>query len=216
MGLRDQKKDKTRADILAAAEDLFRRQGFGETRMQDIAAEIPVSVPTLYNYFASKETILTQIAIDRYSREAVVADQMTREYLEPEDDTPRLERFKQLLRWGLRALASDRDFLGLVVMHTRLMRGAPTADDDASALHAQLGETNLALTHMYETLQKHGELRDDVPARTMTELHTVVLNDRTCRWLESGSEDVDDLEADALGALEILFRGFAPLQGDPS
>ena len=47
MGLRQDKKDRTRAAILSAAEDSFRSQGFEATRMRDIAQRVQVSVQTL-------------------------------------------------------------------------------------------------------------------------------------------------------------------------
>jgi AcrR family transcriptional regulator len=46
---------------LRAALDLFREEGFDKTRMEDIAARALVSIPTVYNYFASKREVLIEI-----------------------------------------------------------------------------------------------------------------------------------------------------------
>ncbi len=43
VGLRERKKDKTRADLLSAALDLFERQGFAETTINQIADAVDVS-----------------------------------------------------------------------------------------------------------------------------------------------------------------------------
>ena len=51
--------------------------------------------------------------------------------------------------------------------------------------------------------------------KRMAELHTVVNLDRTSRWLAQDGASAEQLEQDAMGALEILLRGFAPLrEGD--
>ena len=209
MGLRQDKKDQTRAAILSAAEDSFRSQGFEATRVRDIAERVQVSVQTLYNYFPSKDAILTGIATDRFVRQADAADRMTREFLEPDSEDSRVDRFLHLVRWGVRALVSDREFIGLVMRHSWMLQTSPAGA--SSEFNEQLADLDLTLVHMYETLQKSGDLRDDITARTMAELHIAIFRDRTSRWLGAANDDAAALEADYIGALEILLRGLAPL-----
>ena len=52
------KAEETRARILNAALDLFRRQGFDQTTMREIAAEAGVSLGSAYYYFDSKEALV--------------------------------------------------------------------------------------------------------------------------------------------------------------
>jgi AcrR family transcriptional regulator len=52
------KSDETRARILAAAMDLFRRHGFEETTMREIATEAGVATGAAYYYFDSKDAIV--------------------------------------------------------------------------------------------------------------------------------------------------------------
>jgi AcrR family transcriptional regulator len=52
------KSDETRARILSAAIDLFRRNGFAQTTMRDIAAEAGVALGAAYYYFDSKDAIV--------------------------------------------------------------------------------------------------------------------------------------------------------------
>lgn len=51
--------------IVSAAERVFARSGFYETKMAEIAREAGVGVGTLYNYFESKEVIFAEIVVDR-------------------------------------------------------------------------------------------------------------------------------------------------------
>jgi AcrR family transcriptional regulator len=56
----DRKKEETRRKIIAVAMELFERQGFGSTGMDQIAEEVDIAKGTLYNYFPAKEAILSE------------------------------------------------------------------------------------------------------------------------------------------------------------
>jgi AcrR family transcriptional regulator len=56
-GIRQQKKERTRNEILAAAKQLFIEKGYDEVAMTDIAQAALVGTGTLYNYFKSKDEI---------------------------------------------------------------------------------------------------------------------------------------------------------------
>jgi AcrR family transcriptional regulator len=52
------KAEETRSRILSAALDLFRRRGFDQTTMREIATEADVALGSAYYYFASKEALV--------------------------------------------------------------------------------------------------------------------------------------------------------------
>src|SRR6266702_5418624 len=58
LGLREEKKDRTRAQLLEAALDLIHKRGFEETTVADIAAAVSVSPRTLLRYFPTKEDVI--------------------------------------------------------------------------------------------------------------------------------------------------------------
>jgi AcrR family transcriptional regulator len=57
-GLRERKKAKTRAAIQAHALRLFRRQGYHETTVEQIADAAEVSPSTFFRYFPTKEDVV--------------------------------------------------------------------------------------------------------------------------------------------------------------
>jgi len=57
-GLRQLKKERTRAAIADAAADLFARDGYAGVSMSTVAAAAGVSDQTLYNYFPTKEALV--------------------------------------------------------------------------------------------------------------------------------------------------------------
>jgi len=64
MGLRAEKKAESRAAMLRAALELFRRRGVDDVAVREVAARAGVSLKTFYNYFPSKEAVLDEIALE--------------------------------------------------------------------------------------------------------------------------------------------------------
>ncbi len=65
----ERRKEKTRNKIVDIAMDLFDKQGFGATSMEQIAQEVDIAKGTLYSYFNVKEAIISEY-IERYFRES--------------------------------------------------------------------------------------------------------------------------------------------------
>ncbi len=63
-GLRERKKQKTRAAIQREAVRLFQENGYEETTIEQIAAAVEISPSTFFNYFPSKEDVVLYDAYD--------------------------------------------------------------------------------------------------------------------------------------------------------
>ena len=66
LGLRERKKLRTRAALRASAFELFRRQGYDETTVAQIAEAADVSQTTFFRYFPSKEALVVEDDIDQF------------------------------------------------------------------------------------------------------------------------------------------------------
>lgn len=83
--------DRQRIRVLATAADIFSRRGFRATSMNEIAAAVGLSKPTLYHYFRSKEELLVRLYSD-------VLDESLRMALEVVDSEPTpLEAVRELI-----------------------------------------------------------------------------------------------------------------------
>jgi TetR/AcrR family transcriptional regulator len=70
--------DEQREHILARAAELFARQGYSGTTMNQVAAACGVTKPTLYHYFTDKQSLLLHIAAGHVARlEALAAEVQT-------------------------------------------------------------------------------------------------------------------------------------------
>jgi AcrR family transcriptional regulator len=57
-GLRERKKQKTKAAIQRAALRLFKKRGYEETTIEEVAAAAEISPSTFFNYFPTKEDVV--------------------------------------------------------------------------------------------------------------------------------------------------------------
>ena len=61
------KADRTRAAILATAEDLFSRQGYAATRLEDVAEALGLTRAALFYYYGDKQKLYDAMLADAFS-----------------------------------------------------------------------------------------------------------------------------------------------------
>src|SRR5262249_43416394 len=106
------KSDETRARILEAAMDLFRRKGFEETTMREIAAGAGMAIGAAYYYFDSKDAIVLAF-YDQAQAEMI--PQLEGALAKSKDLK---ERLRALLEIKLRYFEPNRRLLGALAVHT--------------------------------------------------------------------------------------------------
>ena len=114
--LRDRKKVRTRAAIVAAATELFTTRGYEQTTVADIAAAADIGTRTFFSYFPSKEELLFPSSDARV--DAAVAAIAARS---PDDEPADV-----LLRALRDAAAADDDLVSpLAKLRLELIRTVP-------------------------------------------------------------------------------------------
>lgn len=159
---REAKKEACRQAIARAAVELFEEKGFDATTMDEIAVAARVSRPTVFNYFARKEEILTLLAATQAER--LIARLQALEAGAPEGRSP-LEALRELLIAMAEAFAeypeTSRAIHFLRMQESRLRRGPHRGEDESDR---PVPEQLVMVARLVERAQARGELRADFTA----------------------------------------------------
>jgi AcrR family transcriptional regulator len=183
--------------ILEAAERVFVRDGYHETKMADVAAETGVSVGTLYNYFESKELVFASI-IERGQAEldARVDTASTA-------DDP-LERVRDVVRTGF-GFIEERGALFTVFMQIGLRSEADIKR--VAGDHAEQGYQRFlgVLQGAMEQAAEQGRVRADMTPAALAGALAGMSNGFIFAWLRSGRKESLTDRADDL--LKLFLEG---------
>lgn len=174
--LREEARCAFRDAILSAAERVFVRAGFYETRMADIAREAGVGVGTLYNYFESKEVIFSDLLALRHDefRAAIEAAAVA------EDP---LERLRQIVRAMLSTLEQNGALFAVF-----MERGAVAEFDVERLAGANAARRYGELLELLETTviaaMRARRLRSDADPRLLVAILSGAMNGAAYAWLE--------------------------------
>ncbi|MDQ7092863.1 TetR/AcrR family transcriptional regulator [Desulfosporosinus sp. PR] len=172
-GRTERKKKETRQKIVNVALDLFQRQGFGNTTMEQIAEETDIARKTLYNHFSVKEAI-----VDEYVKG--ISRQGAHETLETLRSLPntrlRLQyTFDKLYEW----VEINPEIIGISLGYRlkNMYQGAGYSGGGSQSL----------IEEIIRLGRQAGEIRQDIPAKLLvkqldTLRMTVVLD-----WLNDTS-----------------------------
>jgi TetR/AcrR family transcriptional regulator len=83
------KAERTRAAILAAAEQQFARRGFVATRLEDVAAAVDLKRAALFYHFRDKQSLYDAVVADAFGS---LTTRLTEAFSAPEAITVRIER----------------------------------------------------------------------------------------------------------------------------
>ena len=190
---RERKKLETRQALLEAAVALFREQGYDDTTIEAITGRVDVAKGTFFNYFPSKEALLHDLAMWRFSqlREALDVDRGA-----PASPVARIKLMVQLLHeqtgsdWHLfqRAFA------------TRLSGPPPPH-------HPAKRQLSSLLWDLVKEAQANGEIRADVEAELVSDLMFIAHIRRMAILIhrDEGPLPADDSEQ----VIDLLIDGLA-------
>ena len=89
IGLRERKKARLRQQIIDTSIKLFRKHGYGQTRIDDIVQALEISQPTFFRYFPSKDAVLREVGERGY---ACICERLRSELSIPAKTGERLRR----------------------------------------------------------------------------------------------------------------------------
>jgi TetR/AcrR family fatty acid metabolism transcriptional regulator len=173
---RGQARDVFRVAILEAAERVFARRGFVETKVAEIAREAGMAAGTLYNYFESKDAIYQSICELRGQETLAQANAIA------DSDAPALERLRRIIEWILGHLESNAEQFQ-VHLAVRALAEWEMKDVHGEAALANYLEHLGILQRLCADGQKEGALRKDVTAADLATALAGITNGFIHAWL---------------------------------
>lgn len=170
MGRREQKREATREQMLAAAEALFTERGFEATTVDDIAERADVAKGTFYYHFKTKEDVAVAIARAAMRRgDPTLKEDLMR--------LPAIDALKRVCALGAPWVEEHKELARTCLIYAlaQVLRGeAPPVGDEQSMRHV--------LGAILAAGQKRGEIRDDFPAEVMGQMIGALFFQVTLGW----------------------------------
>ena len=205
MGLRDEKKQRQRAEIYDTALAAFRTQGFDAVRVQDIISQLQISEPTFYNYFPTKESVLDEYALRSVEAfGALLAELAARKPRQPITAT-----VDELMATLAAVFSQDSEFMAVVVIRSRLFWGA------SGPLMERELQTYEQLTALFAEAQSAGELRAELSPRRLAETLTGAYMLAVANWLIGWWPEQPPLQQVLQEVGDTLLRGALRPKGRP-
>jgi AcrR family transcriptional regulator len=209
-GLRERKKEQTRAAILSHAEALFRERGFEDTRVRDIVERVEISEPTFFKYFPSKQALVDEFAF-AWLRDAAATWPNAAVDTGTEGASQRLTNLGKSFQPLIRAIEADRPFMLLVLTHASLwnpqgvLRGKHA--EVGHPLHESTRSAFAAIASFFEQAQRRGEIRPELDPMQLGEISFAVFRTTLQLWASDYWHDNHDLEERLNRAFDVLFSG---------
>lgn len=151
-------KARVRAGLLAAARQLFARQGVAATTMDDIARLADVSRATAFNYFPSKQALLAALVHEMEARFLHIIDTQF------ERPASAAARIAALFSWTAAKVEETPELSRVLIGASEATFGA--APDSG----ARTARTHRAFTRVLATGRREGNVRRDVPSAVLAEI----------------------------------------------
>ncbi len=191
LGRRERKKLETKERILECAVALLASRGYDSTTMEDIGECADVARATVFNYFARKEDIVSEV----FRRRRAHLAELINETKQTTSNTP--ERLRRALT-GLARLSEDDPATGRAIVRAWLRAGGPLWPDatDSAALFADVVRSG----------QLEGDISCDVdPTRAGLVILDAYLG-VLYRWV-SHEDGQFEFEENLMAALDVVLAG---------
>jgi TetR/AcrR family fatty acid metabolism transcriptional regulator len=182
-----------RERILDAAERVFARQGFYQSRVSEIARDAGVADGTIYLYFKSKDDLLISLFESRMERvnqrlALALADQVTP-----------IDKLMALVRTYLGLVRDNRELAEVLTIELR--QSAKFMKEYASP---RFGEFLKLVASVIAEGQERGEFATSVPAPHVARMIFGIIDELALAWLLGRGEHFDLLAAEDWVGMLVL------------
>jgi AcrR family transcriptional regulator len=193
LGRRERRKEETRKQIFQAAMKLFGKKGVFATTVEEITEAADVGKGTFFNYFASKEAILSALA----ERQLGVINTAVERAQTAESVRPVLKDMcRELSSVPGRSQILLRSLLGMVLSNKFMFE----------LFQSVLSKGRERVALIVERGQQLGEIRRDIPAMIIARCLQQVAFGTNFIWAASPASDLMEWHETSM---DLLWRGIA-------
>jgi AcrR family transcriptional regulator len=201
LGRRERRKLEVRERIYSVARELFSKQGFESTTVDEIARVADVAPATFFNHFQSKQALLGLMTGEVFE----VLHTMTSQHLEGEGSSP--EKLRAFISSATEGISASRGIARDVLLE--FMRSDATPDGP----HPYLERVFEPFVALIEQGQRAGEVRSDYDASFLAQMAVGMLNSAITNWLANPDYPV---ETGLVDAAEFALITLRPESGEVS
>ncbi|MDR3616098.1 MAG: TetR family transcriptional regulator [Candidatus Obscuribacterales bacterium] len=188
--LKERKRLATRTAILDTAKLLFEKEGFEKTSVDEIAAAALISKFTFYNFFDSKDELLSQLHME-------IFQSLMQNTAEQADTVTVTETFIEQIRRMARWSEQNKNLARMFIERSRLVF---PANNDNNCL--------LKFSDLIRRGQATGEFRKDLKADDVTRYFFALAHGEKRNWVDS--DCTYSLEENSINAAKFVLLALAP------
>jgi AcrR family transcriptional regulator len=140
-----------RRQILDAGVRVFARQGYHSCRVSDIADEAGVAYGLVYHYFKSKDEVMNELFLERWSLLRAAIDEV-----DAQDATGR-EKLDTVARFIIDSYRHDPDLMKVIIVEV-----TRAANSFGRTHLPEINRAYESIAKIVSDAQKSGEFRDDI------------------------------------------------------
>jgi AcrR family transcriptional regulator len=192
---RERRSIELRERIFRAALDLFAKQGFSETTVEDVTNAADVGKGTFFNYFPSKDHILLAFAEMQLAKLRLAVEEARR------TSAPMPQFMRSLAALMTQEPTRNPDIIRVLLL-------AFLSNSQVREAMLELQARVLAFhTEMIQLGQGRGEIRDDLPAADIALVFRQTIFGTLLIWSLYGDSS---LQSRMDSAFEIIWSGLSP------
>src|SRR5262245_20675283 len=195
LGRRERKKEETRQRIVAAAIELFQRNGYEATTVDEISERADVAKGTFFNYYPRKEAILDDVHEQQIAAVEVAVNRAL------SNGGSWGEMMREVSRRTCEIYARDPDVSRVSILN--ILKNPPGSSPDAERTHQRVQGV---VRRFIERGIAMGALRADIDVERTTYVMRGVFFFALLVWLGS-SEAPYDLGDEVIARMNVLLEG---------
>ena len=182
LGRRERRKAEIRARIYSVARELFAKQGFEATTVDEIARVADVAPATFFNHFQSKQALLGLMTGEVFEE----LHTMIAKYLDPTAEGSSSDKLRAFVSAASEGISASRGVSRHVLLE--FIR----SDSTPAGPHPYLERLIEPFVELIQTGQRTGEMRRDEDPAFLAQMAVGMMNSAITSWLANPDYPVEE------------------------